>query len=108
MLAAAVADSVVRCPYLGRDSRWPEFGAAAVTTGIHSMLSFQLYAYDNGSIEALNLFSQRRVSFDLETEAIAAMLATHAAVDIMAMNEHDRFNLPSHPETRSAKPEASS
>jgi ANTAR domain-containing protein len=68
-----------------------EFGAAAVEAGVHSMLSFQLYAYDSGSAGALNLFSQRRVSFDLETEAIGAMLATHAAVAILAMNEHDQF-----------------
>jgi urease accessory protein UreH len=64
---------------------------AAVTAGIHSMLSFQLYAYHSGSGGALNRFSQRRVSFDLETEAIGAMLATHATVAIMAMNEHDQF-----------------
>jgi GAF domain-containing protein len=90
-LAAAVADSVVRCPDLSRDSRWPEFGAVAVEVGIRSMLSFQLYAHDNGSTGALNLFSQRTVSFDLETETIGAMLATHAAVAIMATNEHDQF-----------------
>jgi hypothetical protein len=90
-LAAAVADAVVRCPDLSQDARWPQFGAAAVAAGIHSMLSFQLYAHDNGSAGALNLFSRRRVSFDLEAEAIGAMLATHAAVALMAMNERDQF-----------------
>jgi hypothetical protein len=87
-LAAAVADSVVRCPDLTLDTRWPGFAAAAVEAGIHSMLSFQLFKDDHGGAGALNLFCRGKVSFDLETEAIGAMLATHAAVAIMATNEH--------------------
>jgi hypothetical protein len=55
------------------------------------MLSFQLYKDDNGGAGALNLFGRRKVGFDLETEAIGAMRATHAAVAIMATTERDQF-----------------
>lgn len=89
-LCAAVPDSVIRCSNLGTDLRWPRFAAAAMRAGVLGMLSFQLYEYDSGA-GALNLFSRSELRFDLDDEALATMLATHAAIALMAMDEHRKF-----------------
>ena len=87
-LAAAGADSVVRCPNLAEDTRWPRFAAAAEELGVLGMLSFQLYTRAGGT-GALNLFSLEPVDhFKPEAEAVGAMLATHAAAAFIATDEH--------------------
>ena len=87
-LAAASADSVVRCPDLSQDFRWPRFAEAAAQAGVHGMLSFQLYTRAGGR-GALNLFSLDTLDhFKPENEAVGAMLATHAAVAFIATDEH--------------------
>jgi hypothetical protein len=89
-LAAAVGAAVVRSPHLGKDARWPRFGAVAVDAGVHRMLSFQLYTHRSGA-GALNLFGGTTGTFDLEAEAIGAMLATHAAAVLIAANRKHQF-----------------
>lgn len=82
-LRAALDDSVIRCPDLRQDSRWPQFAAAAVKTGVHSMLSFPIHTTPTGA-GALNLMSRKVGGFDREAEAFGAMLATHAALALSA------------------------
>jgi transcriptional regulator with GAF, ATPase, and Fis domain len=89
-LEAAVADSVVRCVDLRHDQRWPEFAAAAVELGVHSILSFQLYTHHRGA-GAMNSLSRRRHAFDIKAEATLAMLATHAAITLIAAEKETQF-----------------
>jgi GAF domain-containing protein len=81
---------IIRCDDLGDDPRWPQFAPAAVDAGVHSVLSFQLYTHgpDSG---ALNLFGSTAQSLDHESEAIGAMLATHAAIAFIADNRQHQF-----------------
>jgi transcriptional regulator with GAF, ATPase, and Fis domain len=89
-LQAALTDSVIRCPDLRQDSRWPEFTAAAVKMGVHSTLSFPLHTPLRGA-GALNLLSRKVGGFDREAEAFGAMLATHAALALAAANTPHSF-----------------
>ena len=89
-LEAAVGDTMIRCNDLGKDSRWPQFAAAAVAAGVYSILSFQLYTHQNGA-GALNLLGRNPREFDHEVEALGAMLATQAAIALIAANKQRQF-----------------
>jgi transcriptional regulator with GAF, ATPase, and Fis domain len=82
-LDAAVGDSVVLCNDLRDDTRWPRFAEAAVAAGVHSLMSFQLFTH-NTRLGALNLFGLKPDAFTTEFEAVGAMLATHAAIALIA------------------------
>ena len=75
---------------LRAEPRWPQFAAAAVSAGVHSMLSFQLYTHANGG-GALNLLGRNPREVDYAAEAVAAMLATHAAIALIAANKQRQF-----------------
>lgn len=81
---------MVKCNDLREDSRWPRFAEAAVAAGIHSLKSFQLYTH-NARMGALNLFGTEPDVFTSESEAVGAMLATHAAVALIADDERLQF-----------------
>jgi transcriptional regulator with GAF, ATPase, and Fis domain len=89
-LDAAVGDSVVLCNDLRDEARWPNFAESAVAAGITSMMSLQLYT-DKSRRGALNLFGRAPDVFNPEKEAVAAMLATHAAVALIANDERLQF-----------------
>lgn len=89
-LDAAAGESIVRCPDLAGDDRWPRFAKGAVGHGINSMLSYQLYTHDNGA-GALNLFGRDTHRFDENSESIGAMLATQAAMAIIAGERQTQF-----------------
>jgi GAF domain-containing protein len=89
-LVAADGNPVVRCDDLRTDSRWPDFAKSAVSVGVHSVMSYQLYTHGTGT-GALNLFGSRPGVFGNEAEALGAMLATHAALALMAQNKERQF-----------------
>jgi transcriptional regulator with GAF, ATPase, and Fis domain len=89
-LDAAIASPMVMCNDLREDPRWPRFAEAAVAAGIHSLMSFQLYTH-NSRMGALNLFGTKPDLFTIENEAVGAMLATHAAVALIADDERLQF-----------------
>lgn len=89
-LHAAMTDTVVHCPDLASDSRWPSFAAAAVEAGVRRMMSFPLYRNRNSG-GALNLMGRGTVPMDREGQAVAAMLATHAAVALIAADRLHQF-----------------
>jgi transcriptional regulator with GAF, ATPase, and Fis domain len=89
-LDAAIGNPMITCNDLREDSRWPSFAEAAVAAGVHSLMSFQLYTH-NARMGALNLFGIKPDVFTLENEAVGAMLATHAAVALIADDERLQF-----------------
>ena len=79
-----------RIPVMVDERRWPDFAARARDLGIGSMLAVQLFV-EGDSLGALNLFSSRPDSFNEESEHVALLFASHAAV---AMSEaQDQENL---------------
>jgi AmiR/NasT family two-component response regulator len=90
-LEAAVSGGMIRCTDLRADSRWPNFAAAAVEAGVHSMLSFQLQTAENG-VGALNMFGLDPRAVDPAAEAIGALLATLATVALMVTSTHQQFH----------------
>jgi ANTAR domain/GAF domain len=89
-LDAAGPDVLVRAADLGAEARWPRFCPEAVHAGVRSVLSFQLFTHgaDRG---ALNLFGFGPCAFTPEAETVGAMLASHAAVALIAANKHRQF-----------------
>ena len=81
---------MVMCNDLRDDPRWPSFAEAAVAAGVHSLMSFQLYTH-NARMGALNLFGMKPDVFTAESEAVGAMLATHAATALIADDERLQF-----------------
>jgi transcriptional regulator with GAF, ATPase, and Fis domain len=80
---AAVGNSIVLCNDLREETRWPRFAEAAAAAGVHSLMSFQLFTH-NTRMGALNLFGLKPDAFTNEFEAVGAMLATHAAIALIA------------------------
>lgn len=72
----------VRLSDVPGDQRWPQFVARAAELGIGSMLSVQLYVTGD-DLGALNLHSRQSDAFDDESENIALLFATHAAVALV-------------------------
>lgn len=63
--------------------RWPRFAPEAISRGVGSMLSFQLFA-QSGSMGAMNLYSSEVRSFTAESRVLGGLFASHAA---MALGE---------------------
>ncbi|MGM1060419.1 GAF and ANTAR domain-containing protein [Saccharothrix sp. Mg75] len=78
-LTALFTEKVVSVPELAADARWPVFGSRAHATGVHSMLSFQLYVRDD-DLGALNLYSPDERGFDEDSRHVGVLFASHAAV----------------------------
>jgi GAF domain-containing protein len=89
-LDAVDRDVIVRSNDLRNDARWPHFASAAVALGIRSVMSFRLYTQGSDS-GALNLFGSEPGPFAVDPEALGAMLATHAAVSLIAIERHSQF-----------------
>jgi GAF domain-containing protein len=89
-LDAANGNPVIVCNDLRDDARWPNFAEAAVAAGVHSLMSFELYTH-HVRRGAMNLFGFKPDVFNAENEAVAAMLATHAAVALIANDERLQF-----------------
>jgi transcriptional regulator with GAF, ATPase, and Fis domain len=89
-LEAATSDSIVRAADLRQEQRWPGFAAAALERGVHSVLSFQLYVHRTGT-GALNLLGKKPHVLEPQSETTLAMLATHAAITLIAARKEVQF-----------------
>ncbi|MFC7673231.1 GAF and ANTAR domain-containing protein [Mycolicibacterium sp. GCM10028919] len=87
---AALDDVVTVSNDLSEETRWPRFAESAVAVGVHGMLSFRLYTHD-ARMGALNLFAGERDVFSSDVEALAAMLATQAAIALIADDKELQF-----------------
>ncbi|MEV4707120.1 GAF and ANTAR domain-containing protein [Actinoplanes sp. NPDC049316] len=88
-LDATYEQQTVRLPDMAEETRWPDFSRRALTEGIRSMLSFQLYV-EGDNLGALNLYSGLTSAFDDESEHVGLLFASHAAVAMVgARREQD-------------------
>jgi transcriptional regulator with GAF, ATPase, and Fis domain len=82
-LDAARQHKTVRCDDLRAATRWPRFAAQAVSVGVLSVLSFQLFAGDD-SFGALNIYAADAAAFGPDSESTGILLASHAALAMAA------------------------
>jgi GAF domain-containing protein len=61
------------------ESRWPSWAARVYDAGIRSLISVRMYT-DEETIGTLNAYSQHPDAFDVDDQAVAHVLARHAAV----------------------------
>lgn len=88
---AILQQTVFRTGDLGGDSRWPDFGRAAVAAAdVHSMLSYRLFVENDDLIAGLNLYSTRMDAFDDTSHTVGTLLATHGALAISAAAARER------------------
>lgn len=61
------------------DRRWPAWAKEAAALGIRSMMGTRLYTKD-ATVGTLNLYDHRESYFDVDDQAVAHVLARHAAI----------------------------
>ncbi|OBA64486.1 hypothetical protein A5647_02095 [Mycobacterium sp. 1100029.7] len=89
-LEAIRAKQAIRCDDLRTDTRWPRFAPCATTAGVHSVLSSPIDI--PGEIgAAFTLFGFRAKAFRPDSEPVAAMLASHAAIALLHDNRERQF-----------------
>jgi GAF domain-containing protein len=72
------------------ETRWPEWAALVAETGIRSMLGVRLYTSDE-LLGTLNLYSRQPQKFDGDDQAVAHVLARHAAVAIATARKQENL-----------------
>ena len=82
------------CNDLRHDPRWPDYSASALQAGVHATLSFKLYTHQYRPTQraALNLVSRQPEVFDPDAQSVAAMLATNAAITLIAQDRDAQFH----------------
>jgi GAF domain-containing protein len=78
-LHAIESEPVVIVHDARRETRWPRFMEAAVELGLRSQLGLRLYL-DDQARGGLNLYSVSSDTIDAETEHLAELFASHAAL----------------------------
>lgn len=78
-LDAAYKHLAVLVPDMASDDRWPLFAPRAAAAGAASMLSCRLYV-EGENLGALNLYARTAGAFDEESEHVALLFASHAAI----------------------------
>ena len=89
-LDAISAQKLIRCDDLGNDGRWPRFADTATTTGVRSVLTCPMDIRAN-SAATFSLFAFRAHTFGIESEAITAVLADHAAIALVQEQQARQF-----------------
>lgn len=89
-LSALYEQKTVRLGDMTAELRWPEFTRRALALGVGSMLAVQLFVVGE-DLGALNLSNRRANAFDDESEHVALLLASHAAVAMAGAQERHRL-----------------
>lgn len=87
---AANDELMLRTDDFAAEHRWPNFSRALCEVGVHSCLSFKLYAGDK-TAGALNVFGLQPNVFTAESEAVGSVLAAHAAAAILASQQGEQL-----------------
>jgi GAF domain-containing protein len=80
-LDAMWKQQTVRVDDLAADPRWPVLGPRAGARGVASMLCLQLFVHKD-TLGALDLLAREKSAFTDDSEHIALLLASHAAIAV--------------------------
>lgn len=84
-------DTVVWVDDIAGDPRWPRLSARIVDeTPARSSMSFRLFTHQ-GTLGALNLFSDTANAFDEDSREIGRVFATHAALAMFRTRQQGEF-----------------
>lgn len=83
---------VVSAPRIRDDHRWPRYVPRAVALGLRSQLAVRLYLDETGAMGGLNLYSTTSDDVDPDTEDVADLFATHAAIALGHARERETLN----------------
>jgi len=75
----SIPDDIVRVDHARHEQRWPTYIPQAVGCGLRSQLGLRLYT-EKKTIGALNLYSTSTDVISRDTELMAELFATHAAM----------------------------
>jgi hypothetical protein len=81
---------VIRSNDLRTEPRWPHFARTATAAGVHSVLSYRLDTY-GAKAATLSFFGCKPEAFGMESQALGAMLATHAAIALITDDRQHQF-----------------
>jgi GAF domain-containing protein len=82
--------ATARLDDLTNDRRWPRFTRRAAGLGIRSMLGLRQFVQDD-DLGALNLFGEAAGAFDEESQHVALLFASHAAVAMAGAQAQDQL-----------------
>lgn len=89
--ATASDDTVVWVDDIANDPRWPRLSRRLVDeTPARSSMSFRLFTHQ-GTLGALNLFSDTANAFDEDSREIGRVFATHAALAMFRTRQQGEF-----------------
>jgi GAF domain-containing protein len=91
-LDSAYRNRTVRVTDFVTETRWLAFAARACDLGAASALSVQLYVHGE-DLGALNLYSRLPEAFDDESEQIALVFATHAAIALSGAKREQQLRV---------------
>lgn len=88
---AAGDETMVAVDEIATDPRWPRLSARTVAeTPARSSVSFRLFTHQ-GTLGALNLFSDTANAFDDESREVGRVFATHAALAVFRTRQQGDF-----------------
>jgi GAF domain-containing protein len=90
-LTALEAGTAHRIDDAAADSRWSTWGVMVAAIGVRSILTVPLAGADGPAIGSLNLYASRTSAFDVDDEAIAHILATHATIALEKVRLESRI-----------------
>lgn len=75
----SIPDDLVKVHWAEHEQRWPNYIHHAVSQGLRSQLGLRIYT-ESETVGGLNLYSTSTSEISHETELVAELLATHAAI----------------------------
>lgn len=90
-LTALEAGAAHRIDDAATDQRWSTWSVMVAAIGIRSVLTVPLVVGDGQTIGSLNLYAERTSAFDIDDEAIAHILATHATTALEKVRLESRI-----------------
>jgi GAF domain-containing protein len=87
---AAVQQALVRIDDMHRESRWPDFAAAAESLGVFSMICIPLQVHEQ-CLGTLSLYSDHVTAFTGHDERVTTLFATLAAIALAEAQRTDQL-----------------
>ncbi|MET9271489.1 GAF and ANTAR domain-containing protein [Kribbella sp. NPDC003557] len=84
--------ATVRVPDTVHETRWPEWSRKVLELGVHSVLDVPLWD-GGGTVGVLGLYSKQTDAFGTDEEAIAYILARHAAVAVATARREEHLSV---------------